>query len=312
MTEDAVWNRLAHLKGDPAVQLAPRTRRVYGRLWKMFERFAAEFGYQTLPATPAVVAHYFMWEADRGSKPNTLRSARNAISSRHKLAGFESPTTDPRVTETLATLALRHQRTASESKQAAPIRKEHLRKLARKYGPDDLLNGRVTLAQYRRYVRDRAMVFTMYSGLLRAAEAAALRWSDIRPQEDGKALLTIRRSKTSATPETVCLTSRAAIYLQLLRNQTSPEDVEADSRIFGCRSHSAVFHRIRRAMAGIRDGASGHSCRVGAAQDLTMAGVPLQAVQRMGRWKTLDMPAHYASRVDPKRGAVNTLEDLLG
>ena len=43
-----------------------------------------------------------------------------------------------------------------------------------------------------------------------------------------------------------------------------------------------------------------------------MAGVPPQAVQKMGRWRTLEMPSHYASRVSPKRGAVNALEDLLG
>jgi hypothetical protein len=59
------------------------------------------------------------------------------------------------------------------------------------------------------------------------------------------------------------------------------------------------------ARAGIEAGRiSGHSCRVGMAQDLVAAGAELPAVMQAGRWKSPTMPARYAEKVLPRRGAV--------
>lgn len=327
MTDEAIWNRLNELKGDPAVQLAPRTVRVYERLWRPFARWCEHHGYTALPATPATVAHFLMEMGAEGKSPHTMKSARNAIASRHKLAGFPSPTTDPRISETLATLSLRHARTGPASKQAVPVRAEHLRKLDAKWKIDDVLEGRVTMARYRRWIADCALLNVMYSGLLRAAEAAALRWSDIRRQDDGKGLVTIRKSKTSHTPEVVAITTtamnrliaHAAMEADGQWDMTKADgskwirlEVDPEARVFGLKASATVARRVRRAMEGIREGATGHSCRVGAAQDLTIAGVPLQSVQKAGRWKSLAMPSHYCSRVDPKRGAVLVQERLMG
>lgn len=322
MTEDAIWQRLAALKGDPTIQLAPRTQRVYNTLWGIFARWCDEHGYEALPATPATVAHHLMDRHADGKSASLLKTTRNAISSKHRLAGLESPTKDPRVKETLSTLSLHHARTAPASRQAVPVRAEHLKALAEKHSNDELLDGSLTMAEWRRYAQDKALVFVMYSALLRGAEAAELRWGDIRPQEDGKALVTIRRSKTSLTPETVAITSQAMGYLQALAVMSAPGGTiepggkvrpdARDKRVFGVKTSSAIRKRVIRAMQGIREGVSGHSCRVGAAQDLTLQGVPLQAVQKMGRWKSLQMPSHYASKVDPQRGAIVTLEELLG
>ena len=314
MTDEAVWERLQALKGDPDVQLSPRTQRVYGVLWNTFANWCERHGKQPLPATPATVAGFLMDYHEEGVAAGTVKTARNAIASRHKLAGLEPPTRDPGVKETLAVLALHDRRKRPASKQAVPIRAEHLKALAAKY-PDPpgpaLLRGDFTTAQYRQYIADRALIFTMYSALLRACEAASLRWGDIAEQEDGKGLVTIRQSKTSLTPEVVAITSSAMTYLKA-HAITGGKELDPERRVFGVKTSSAIRRRIIRAMAGIREGVSGHSCRVGCAQDLTCQGVPLQAVQKMGRWKSLAMPSHYASRVDPKRGAVNALEDLIG
>ena len=49
---------------------------------------------------------------------------------------------------------------------------------------------------------------------------------------------------------------------------------------------------------------SGHSARVGMAQDLVAGGADLAAVMQAGRWKSPTMPARYAERLLAKRGAV--------
>jgi hypothetical protein len=58
-------------------------------------------------------------------------------------------------------------------------------------------------------------------------------------------------------------------------------------------------------MAGANPkGISGHSCRVGMAQDLVDDGAELPAVMQAGRWKSPTMPARYAENAEAKCGAV--------
>jgi len=51
-------------------------------------------------------------------------------------------------------------------------------------------------------------------------------------------------------------------------------------------------------------GFSGHSLRVGGAQDLLTAGVDLPGLVRAGRWTSPVMPARYTERLRATRGAV--------
>ncbi len=45
-------------------------------------------------------------------------------------------------------------------------------------------------------------------------------------------------------------------------------------------------------------GLSGHSARVGAAQDATAANVPLQSLMVAGRWMNPKMPARYGEEAN--------------
>ncbi|MDO9713952.1 site-specific integrase [Paracraurococcus lichenis] len=49
---------------------------------------------------------------------------------------------------------------------------------------------------------------------------------------------------------------------------------------------------------------SGHSCRVGMAQDLVASGADTAAVQQTGRRKTPVMPARYVEHLEAECGAV--------
>lgn len=64
--------------------------------------------------------------------------------------------------------------------------------------------------------------------------------------------------------------------------------------VFGL-SMSQISRRVdsMARVAGLGEGYSGHSGRVGLALRMTRRGAPLQAVQTHGRWKSPAMPARY-------------------
>ena len=56
--------------------------------------------------------------------------------------------------------------------------------------------------------------------------------------------------------------------------------------------------------AGLGEGFTAHSGRVGMAQDLVKSGVELPALMAAGQWKNSKMPARYTERQAADRGAV--------
>jgi hypothetical protein len=74
---------------------------------------------------------------------------------------------------------------------------------------------------------------------------------------------------------------------------------------------SAILKKLaRRAAPVLRrhgidpEGVSGHSCRVGMAQDLVAAGFDVIAIMQAGRWTSPEMVARYTERLHVARGAV--------
>ena len=139
---------------------------------------------------------------------------------------------------------------------------------------------------------DVALISVMRDAMLRVSEAAELTWADIHTEPDGSGRLLIRRSKTDSE-------GRGAVAF------VSAGTMTALSRIEGSRSGGdAVFalspnqlsRRIKQAAraAGLGEGYSGHSPRVGMARGLVRAGVELPALMHAGRWRSPAMPAHYA------------------
>ena len=69
-----------------------------------------------------------------------------------------------------------------------------------------------------------------------------------------------------------------------------------------------MFRAFRRLgeIADIQE-VSGHSARVGMAQDLTAHGIELPAIMQAGRWKSSRMPARYGEKLAAGRNAVAQL-----
>ena len=281
---------------------APNTRRAYAGAWASFCAWAQDAGYPVLPATEEVLAAYLAQLAAQGRKLATLRLHRSAVVKAHRLAGHP-PLDRELLTAAVKGLAREH---GGPQKQATPLTETALaaiRATARIPRRTRGGNTETPAAAARRGALDIAIVSVMRDGLLRVSEAAALTWSDLRPQPDGTALATIRRSKTDTEGEGVLLYlgADAVETLDVIR----PETPDPEAPLFGLRP-AAIAARIRAAAAaaGLGDNFTGHAARVGMAVDLVADGMGMPAVMKAGRWKSPRMVSRYAEGLTAGRGAV--------
>ena len=153
---------------------------------------------------------------------------------------------------------------------------------------------------------DVALLSVLRDGLLRRSEASTLRWGDVEIQADGSARIHVRRSKTLPEAEGTVLyigQDAAAALVDIMPAGFAV--VDPSTPVFGL-SASQIGRRVNAAAkpAGLGDGFTGHSGRVGMAQDLAATGVKLPALMNAGRWKSPKMPARYTERQAAGRGAV--------
>ena len=270
-----------------AASKAPNTRRAYRTAWQAWTEWAGAHGADALPAEPSAVAAYLAARAEGGAGTATLRMASAAIAAAHDLAGADAnPCADRLVRTAMRGFA----RQAAAAGRGAPRQAKGLtaEAVAAIRGS---LNGRAD--ECPRAARDMALVALLADGGLRRGEAAALRWADVSAEEDGSGRIAIRASKTDAegAGAVVAVTADAMADLDRL---ASMRGRDPDSSVFGL-SDRQISRRVAAAAkaAGLGDGYSGHSGRVGMAQRMTRNGAPAAAVMRQGRWQSVRMVAAY-------------------
>ena len=299
LTDDDVRNLTAILGHE----VSANTRKNYRSQWRRFTGWARDKGVRALPADPVQVAAYLAERMERhGHRPATLQTAAAAISFVHRTRGLA----DPRDTEEVrATLRSAARKAGAAQRQAEGITEQDLQAIRdTACRPRIWRRGRTESADTaeRRGRLDIAMISVMRDALLRVSEAAALLWGDIEEEEDGTGRLLIRRSKTDAEGEgaVAFLSAPTMESLGFIRGEASDGD-----RVFGLRPNR-IAGRIRQAAlaAGLGEGYSGHSPRVGMARDLVRSGAELASLMTAGRWRSPRMPALYTRNERVKRGAV--------
>lgn len=278
---------------------ASSTRRAYERAFQNFVAFAGP----DLPADPYKVGCYL---SDLGTrlKPSTVRLHAAAIAAAHKDAGHPSPTDHAGVRRALRGNANRcgtaqRQATAIDAAAYETITEHAMTPRATRLGRIESEAEAI-----HRGMVDVALIGLMRDAMLRRSEAAALVWHDIQKWSDGTGRVFIRRSKTDQSGEgAVGFISEGTLEV-LLTIKFTTEATEVDS-VFGL-SDSQICRRITAActQAGLRGHFSGHSPRIGMAQDLAQAGISLVALMEAGRWKSAKMPRHYIRGVEAGQGAV--------
>ncbi len=284
-------------------EISENTRRSYETQWRIFADWARSKKVPALPADPVHVAVYLAERMEvHGHKPATLRSAAAAVSYAHRAAELNDPCASQDVRNALKSAA---RKAGREQRQAEALTAEALQKiretalLPRSHRDGGIEN---TQAAARRGLTDIAIISLMRDAMLRLSEAASLRWGDLHAAPDGTGRLLIRRSKTDAEGETAVLfvSGPTMMDLESIRAASDTNDT-----IFGL-SANQIARRIKSAAqaAGLGDGFSGHSPRVGMAQDLARAGTELPRLMTAGRWRSPRMPAHYIRNETAARGAV--------
>ena len=143
----------------------------------------------------------------------------------------------------------------------------------------------------RRATFDAALLWLMWSALLRRSEVAAATWGDIQVQHaPGQVfgVLNIPFSKTDkyGQGDVGYVHLDTLILLHEMAIACGRDSSRDDQLIFGIGKRQ-VWNRVHEACAhsGLPGRWGGHSLRVGAARDLTKHGTSLVGVMQAGRWK---------------------------
>lgn len=299
----ALAERLEAYTRHAAGAYAPNTVRAIRADLRVWQAWCATAGATALPADPVHVAAFV--DAMAAAKaPATVRRYLASLAFVHRAANLPDPTREPVVR--LATRRMVRAK-GTRQRQATPLAERHVQRIAGSCSAETLIE-----------CRDRALLFLASDLLARSSELVALETRDVTRAADGSGTALIRRSKTDQEGQgsvgylsTEAMTALGA-WCGRAGIAAGPifRSVSRHGRI-GPALHPDMVARIFRKLAGRArldtTGVSGHSCRVGTAQDLVALGVDLPAVMQAGRWKTPTMPARYAEHLLPAHGAVAQL-----
>jgi site-specific recombinase XerD len=307
-TQDMIAANLARHARMAEGASAVETGRALRKASKGFADWTSARGLLQVPAAVEAVVEYVDWLAEAGKKASTIRQAVWAISQLHVQARITDPTKDQDVKLALKRMA---RQVGTRQNQAAPLGQEEVDRILAAAGetPADL--------------RNVALLLTMRDLLARRSEVVALEVADIEVGKAGIVTATIRRSKTDKFGEGVSKwidpETHAAIlrWLEVAGIETGPifRSVNKGGRVG---AEAILPGDVARILKGMAKAAgldhtriSGHSARVGAAQDLAASGTELPALMTAGRWKTATMPARYVEKLAEGRGAMATYKAKL-
>lgn len=283
---------------------SPNTARAIQSDTRIFNDWCAARAVSSLPAEPSTVAEFVEHQA-ADKAPATISRYCASIAHMHRAANVADPTKAESVR--LALRKIRRTKTTRQ-KQAAPITDGIMHRLA------------AVLTDSRQDVRDFAMLAVARDAMLRRSELVAITVDDIAENEDGTGSVLVRKSKTdqegagafqflsASTMEAVQRyiaandITEGFLFRRFIKGGGMGDSLSTDSV-------AKTFKRLA-ALAGVdAENISGHSARVGMAQDLTAAGADLPAIMQAGRWKSATMPARYGERLAVRRGAVARFYD---
>ena len=287
--------------------LSANTERAVRSDLAIYAAWCADRGVPALPASAATIAA-FVDAMARVRAPATVRRYVASIAAEHRALGQAKTARSEPVRRALQRM---HRRTGRRQAQAK--------------GLTGALRQRLLDAPGERLidVRNRALLAVAYDTLLRRSELVSLTVSDVLEEINGTATVLVRRSK--ADPEG----RGATVYLARdsvgrVREWMQRSGV-CDGRLFRslCRGvvgeelDASQVPRIFKVMAkragvsgAVVQRISGHSTRVGAAQDMVASGIGMAAILHAGRWKTTTMVNRYGERLLARRSGAAQLARL--
>lgn len=270
---------------------APSTLKSYVTDVSIFIEWCAATGRQPLPASVETVCAFLEDQAQSRFPASVWRRV-YAIRKVHRLLRLPDPTWDEDINITLR--RVRRMR-LNRPRQARGLTREMLERCLATQ-PDNPWG-----------LRNRAMLSLGYDLLTRRSELVALRSDDLEARHDGTMRVIIRRSKADPFGMgRIAFTSRRSA--ELVSEWLAWRGPQIDplfcgiyrgrpiNRALGTTTVKKVI-KTSVAAAGLLPhevaAFSGHSLRVGAAQDLLCAGFNAAAIMRAGGWKSVNVLARY-------------------
>ena len=308
--EPALAERLGQFVSAARGAFSESTERALRSDLAIYAAWCAERGERALPARPETVAAFVDDRAETRA-PATVCRYVTSLGIAHRALGLEGTIRDP-----LVRLALKrmHCRKGRRQEQAIGLTLPLRQRLLEAAG-DTLRDD-----------RNRAMLAVAYDAMLRRSELVSLQVADMLEELSGDGTLLVRRSKTDregrgeiawVSADTVRLV-RAWVARAGLSDGPLFRSVAKGDRV-GERLHPCQVPRILKAMAraaglpeSVVSGLSGHSARVGAAQDMVAAGIEMPAILQAGRWKSAAMVNRYGERLLARRSGAAQLARIQG
>lgn len=286
---------------------SPNTLRDLMSVVRLYANWCMPRGYGWLPVDPENAREYLFWLKDeKGRAISTIEKHLAMLNMLMTVSGLPKPNTDKAVGMGMKKLRRLAATSGERAGQAVPFL------LADLHVADRLYKQIGTVAA----LRNRAFLFVAYNTMLRMSEIARLKVRDVQIKGDNVTLY-VAYTKTNTVTETIKQLSpkTAAALLDWLR--VSGLDNHLDTMLF-----SQVFKNgnVRLAWVPMTAAAlekiykdtwrlmgkddekenkgryaqwSGHSARVGAAQDLNATGASLPQIMAEGGWKNTETAMRY-------------------
>ena len=249
-----------------------------------------------LPASPETVAAFIAHDAVKSS-PATLRRRLAGIRKVHRLLRLENPVDDEDVS-----IAMRR------ALRTKPRRQKQALGLTRTLRDQLIASCTDTLPGKR----DRALIAVGYDTLCRRSELVSLRTEDLSPLENGAMSILVRRAKNDPfgdgrygfiTPPTMKFLNEwldaaklkeGFLFRRITRDWIGPSALHPYS------VNRILKQAARKAGLSVQMVAdlSGHSMRVGAAQDLIADGLGILPIMQAGGWKSTNVIGRYVEHVE--------------
>jgi integrase len=280
---------------------SPNTLRAQKADGAIFQAFCESISEPHLPAAPKTIRAFIEAQVHEGKKPATVKRYVATIARVHIAAGLLNPCSSEAVRLGLKKMG---RETSARQDQAHPLGWKDIK---------EFIDG---AGESLRADRERALLCVAYETLARRGELVALEVRDIEFHPDGTGQALIRRGKTDPQGQgRVAYLSRETVkWLKVWLEHSRITEGAVFRRLIGQHdiggplssgSIAPIFKRVAQWIGmpeRIVDRVSGHSTRVGAAQDLLALNIDLASVMQAGGWKSARMPVRYGEHTPAARG----------
>lgn len=306
---------------------SPNTWRQLLSVMRICWRWSQENRRSFLPMSPEDMQDYLLHLQATGRATSTISVHAALIAMLHRNADLVPPTVSPDVVRTRKKINRMAVVSGERTGQAVPFCRPDLNRLDAAWRHSCRLQ----------HLRDLAFVHVAYSTLLRMSELSRLRVRDISRSADGRIILDVGWTKTILQSGGI-VKALSSLSSERLMDWINAAGLAAEpDAILFCPIHRSnkviafatvpmsapcledIWRRARyevgdmsplKTNKGRYSSWSGHSARVGAAQDMARKGISVVQIMQEGTWTQTQTVMRYIRIIEAHRGAmVNLMEN---